>query len=45
MANVRLDERGFRRLDKFTNKKDDWKNGVLNFLRQFVNVTKASPTP
>ena len=25
MANVRLDERAFRRLDKFTNKKDEWK--------------------
>ena len=25
MANVRPDERAFRRLDKFANKKDDWK--------------------
>ena len=25
MANVRLDERAFRRLDKFSNKKDEWK--------------------
>ena len=25
MANVRLDERAFRRMDKFSNKKSDWK--------------------
>ena len=32
MANVRLDERAFRRLDKFTNKKDEWKEWRTQFL-------------
>ena len=32
MANVRLDERAFRRLEKFTNKKDAWKERRTQFL-------------
>ena len=31
MANVCLDERAFRRLDKFTNKKDEWKEWRTQF--------------
>ena len=32
MANVRLEERAFRRLEKFTNKKDEWKEWRTQFL-------------
>ena len=32
MANVRLDERAFRRLEKFTNKKDEWKEWRTQLL-------------
>ena len=37
MANVRLDERAFRRIEKFTDKKDEWKEWraqVLNAVRE-----------
>ena len=32
MANVRLDERAFRRLEKFTNEKDEWKEWRTQLL-------------
>ena len=32
MANVRLDERAFRRLEKFSNKKSDWKEWRTQLL-------------
>ena len=37
MGNVRLDERAFRRIEKFTDKKDEWKEWraqVINAVRE-----------
>ena len=32
VANARLDERAFRRLDKFTNKREDWREWKMHLL-------------
>ena len=32
LANARLDESAFRRLDKFTNKREDWRGWKMHFI-------------
>ena len=42
MANVRLDERAFRRLENFTNKKDEWKEWRAQLLTAVRECDKSS---
>ena len=41
LANVRLDERSFRRLDKFTNSKSEWREWRMHFLTAVRECDKS----